>query len=271
MFKTAVSVVVVAAGLTAPRPTQSADVREGAVAYYDLTSIPSVRFGSFPEAWMVVTQSNSFSYVVVPSKYQQTPHRHSQEQFSLALGGSLDYSVDGATHHLGAHGAVLPPSNVTHGMSNDGDGSALVAEFQPVRRDDWLPPYPRRQSPTDPEAPLQADAEVTLDFGLASGSWQTMANGARRKSMSGRTIRATFWDLSAPGASAEITVQPSLNERFVFVIAGRLVAAVGKAQREVSAKVVMVLEPSARQVTLQSTGTAGTEVVVFEVLHAPRR
>lgn len=271
MFKTAVSVVVVAAGLTAFRPTQPLDVQADAVAYHDLTAIPSVRFGTFPEAWMIVTQSNSFSYVVVPSKYHQTPHRHSQEQFSLALGGSLDYSVAGVTHRLGAHGAVLPPSNVTHGMINDGDGPALVAEFQPVRRDDWLPPYPRRPPPTDPEAPLLADARVTLDFGLESGGWQTMASGARSKSMSGRTIRATFWDLSASGASADITAQPSLNERFVFVIAGRLMAAVGKAQREVAAKMVMVLAPSARQVTLQSQGTAGTEVVVFEVLQAPLR
>jgi quercetin dioxygenase-like cupin family protein len=271
MFKTAVSVVVVAVGLTVMRPTQNVDAEADGVAYHDLTAIPSVRFGSFPEAWMVVTQSNSFSYVVVPSKYHQTPHRHSQEQFSLALGGSLDYSVGGGTHRLGAHGAVLPPSNVTHGMSNDGDGPALVAEFQPVRRDDWLPPYPRRPSPTDPEAPLVPDAQVTLDFGLKASGWQTMANGARTKSMPGRTIRATFWDLSAAGASADITARRSLNERFVFVIGGRLMATVGEARRDVGAKMVMVVNPSARQVSLQSQGTAGTEVVVFEVLHAPLR
>ena len=264
MFRIVVCVVAIAAGLSGLRAAQPAVTEADGVTYHDLTATPSVRFGAFPEAWMVVTQSNSFSYVVVPPKYQQTPHRHPQEQFSLALGGSLGYMIGGVTHRLGGRGVVLPPSNVPHGMINDGDAPVIVAEFQPVRRDDWLPPYPRRPAPADAEAALQPDTKVTLDFGRESGGWQTMANGARSKSMAGKTIRATFLDLSAAGASVDITAQPSPNERFVFVISGKLTASVGKTQRDVGAKMVIVLEPSARQVRLQSHGMAGTEVVVFE-------
>ena len=130
-------------------PAQTAD----GVTFHDLDQMTGRGFGQFSELRAVVTDSSSFAHFVVPARYRQTPHHHDQEQFTLGLAGALDYTIGAVTLRLGGHGVGLPPSNVLHAMTNDGDTPATVVEFQPVRRLDWLPaaapqpPQPRSAEP----------------------------------------------------------------------------------------------------------------------------
>ena len=64
---------------------------------------------------------------------------------------------------------------------------------------------------------IPANARVTVDFDPASGEWAVVRTGARRKTLAGQTIRATFWDLSRAGASVDIAINPTSRERLVFV------------------------------------------------------
>ncbi len=255
----------IAAGLLAIQPAPIGAQQE-AVTYYDFTKMPGFPYGPFPEMWAVVTDSNSFAYGSVPTGYHQTPHHHNQEQFTLGVEGALDYSIAGIVHRIGPHGVGLPPSNVPHAMSNDSGQTVMMVEFQPVRRPEWLPPHspvpPQPQSPQPATAP--ADQPVTLDFGLSSGGWSAQPDGSRMKVFSGKTIRATFWDLSAAGASVDMSAQPSTGERFVYVLDGSLESLAGATRREVGKKSLIVLTPAAKGLRLRSLGKAQTEIVVFE-------
>ncbi len=265
MFRYAL--VVALAGLLAG---QTAPVRaqEQAVTYHDFTKLPSGPYGPYPELWSVVTASNSFAFGTVPNGYHQTPHHHNQEQFTLGVDGALDYSIGGVVHRIGPRRVGLPPSNVPHGMSNDSGQTVTMAEFQPVRRAEWLPPHapvpPQPQSPQP--AALSPTEQVTLDFGLSAADWKAQPGGARMKVLSGKTIRATFWDLSAAGASVDLTAQPSNGERFVYVLDGALASVVGATRREIAGRSLMVLTPAAKDVKLQSLGKPGTEIVVFDLI-----
>jgi quercetin dioxygenase-like cupin family protein len=257
------------AGLLA---VQAAPIRaqEEAVAYYDFTKTTGAPYGPFTEMRSVVTGSNSFAYATVPNGYHQPLHHHNQEQFTLGVEGALDYSIGGVVHRIGPHGVGLPPSNVRHGMSNDSGQPVRMVEFQAVRRAEWVPPHP--QVPPQPQSPqpaaLSPDQQVTLDFGLAASDWRAQPGGARMKVLSGKTIRATFWDLSAAGASVDLTAQPLTGERFVYVLDGALASVAGVSRREVGGKSLIVLTPAAKDVKLQSLGKAGTEIVVFDRIAA---
>jgi hypothetical protein len=140
-----------------------------------------------------------------------------------------------------------------------------MLEFQPVRREDWLPPHPQVRQPQSAEpVPLDRAEQVTVDYGLSSDGWRSEPTGARVKALVGRTIRANFWDLSAAHSMVNITAQSSANERFVFVLSGRLASQVGSSLCEIGARTAIVVSPSAREVQLQSLAAADTAVVVFE-------
>ncbi len=263
----AAAVTVVALLAIQPAPIGA---QQETVTYYDFSKVPGSPYGPFPETWAVVTDSNSFVYATVPSGYHQPAHYHNQEQFTLGVEGALDFSIGGIVHRIGPHGVGLPPSNVPHGMSNDSGQTVMMVEFQPVRRPEWLPPHP--QVPAQPQSPqpaaVSADQPVTLDFGLSVGGWTAQPGGARNKVFSGKTIRATFWDLSAAGASVDITAQPLTGERFVYVLDGALESVAGATRREVGKKSLIVLTPAAKDVRLRSLGRAQTEIVVFETIAA---
>ena len=236
------------------------------VTFHDLSTMKPWPYGPYPEARGVVTGASSLIIVVVPTGYKQTPHRHNQEQFSLGIGGTIDYNVGGTIRRLGSHGLGFMPSNVMHGMINESGEAALMMEFQPVRRPEWLPPHP--QVPPQPQSAepisLPAERQVTLDFDLSSGGWRTDRTGTRTKSLAGQMIQASFVDLSAPRSSMNLTEHPSTHERFVMVLSGRATARVASERRDVGREILMVLSPAASRVTLESVGRAGTEVVVFE-------
>jgi quercetin dioxygenase-like cupin family protein len=259
----AVLAVFTASTFSAARQTET-------VTFHDLASRPGHPYGRLTEARPVVTESNSVILAVVPPAYRQAPHHHRQEQFLVGLEGALEYDIGGVVHRLGSTRLALVPSNVPHGMVNEGPQPALVIEFQPVRRSEWLPPHPK--VPPQPQSPipgaLRKDQQVTLDFDLASEGWQRQSNGARFKDLAGETIRATFWDLSAPNASAELN--QSQHERFVYVLGGRASVLNETNKREVRAKMLMVVAPAAPRVLLSSVAQPGTELVVFERI-APER
>ena len=263
---------VLAAAVASLLAVQAAPIRAQAeaVTYHDFTRAPGAPYGPFTEMWAVVTRSNSFALATVPNGYHQPAHYHNQEQFTLGVEGALDYSIGGVVHRIGPHRVGLPPSNVPHGMSNDSGQAVLMAEFQAVRRAEWVPPHP--QVPPQPQSPqpaaLSPNEQLTLDWGLSSADWKAQPGGARMKVLSGKTIRATFWDLSAAGAFVDVTAQPSNGERFVYVLDGALASVVGATRREVAGRSLMVLTPGAKEVKLQSLGRAGTEVVVFELIAA---
>ena len=263
---------ILAAAVAGLLAVQAAPIRaQGeAVTYYDFTKITGTPYGPYPELWPVVTGSNSFAVATVPNGYHQPAHYHNQEQFTLGVEGALDYSIGGVVHRIGPHRVGLPPSNVPHGMSNDSGQAVLMAEFQAVRRAEWVPPHP--QVPPQPQSPqpaaLSPNEQLTLDWGLSAGDWKAQPGGARMKVLSGKTIRATFWDLSAAGASVDLTAPPLTGERFVYVIDGAAASVVGSTRREVGGKSLIVLTQAAKDVKLQSLGKAGTEIVVFDLIAA---
>src|SRR5215470_7555292 len=142
MFKYIVAADAVL-GVAALEAHALAQIQSEGVAYHDFTKTAGEPYGPYPMTWMVVTESNSLALAVVPSGFHQTPHYHDQEQFTLGVEGALDYSIGGVQHRIGPKGAGVPPSNVLHGMSNDSGQPVMMLEFQPVRRDDWLPPHPQ--------------------------------------------------------------------------------------------------------------------------------
>jgi quercetin dioxygenase-like cupin family protein len=236
------------------------------VTYHDMATIPPAPYGPYPDARAVLTDTSSVVLASVPAKWRQTPHHHNQEQITLGIGGALGYSIGGVTHQLGSHGAGLPRPNVEHGMSNDADQPASMMEYQPVLRAEWLPPHPQvPPQPQSPQAmPTPTDQQVTLDFDVLSDGWHVEKNGARVKTLTGKTIRANFWDLSKAGASVDLAEEPSLRERLAFVLNGRVSSAVGMIKRDIGREMLVEVRPSAKDVTLTSLGQGPALVVVFE-------
>lgn len=238
------------------------------VIYHDMAAIEKAPYGAFPELRTVVTDTSTIAIAMLAPKWHQTLHHHEQEQISLDLAGVLGFSLGGVSHQLSVNGAVLPPSNVEHGMSNEIDQPTIVLEYQPVRRLDLLPPHPPLvplpQSPTP--LPLPADRQVMIDFALASTGWQVDKSGARTKTLSGQTLRATFCDLSKAGASLDVTSRPSSRERLVFVLDGEVSSRVASAQRRVSREMLIEVRPSARDVQVTSRGSGPALVAMFEYI-----
>ena len=266
MRKFLIPAAAFAAGLALIHPQLILGAPTEPVTYHDVAAIPAAPYASYPGARAVLTDTSSVVIASVSPKWRQTPHHHNQEQFTLGLGGALDYSIGGVTHQLGSHGVGLPPSNVEHGMSNDSVQLAFVMEYQPVLRTEWLAPHP--QVPPQPQSPqpmaLPADQQATLDFDVSSSGWRVEKNGARVKALAGKTIRAIFWDLSKAGSSVNLTEQPSLRERLAFVLNGRVSSEVGAVKRDIGREMLVEIRPSAKDVTLSSLGQGPALVVVFE-------
>jgi hypothetical protein len=266
MRKLLITAVVLAAGLAVIHPEAIVGAPIEPVTYHDMAAIPPAPYGPYLDERPLLTDTSSVVLASVPAKWRQTPHHHNQEQITLGIGGALGYSIGGVTHQLGSHAAGLPPPNVEHAMRNDTDQLALMMEYQPVLRTEWLAPHPQvPPQPQSPEAmPIPADQQVTLDFDVLAGGWRVEKNGARVKTLAGKTIRAVFWDLSKAGSSVNPTEQPSLRERLAFVLNGRVSSEVGPVKRDIGPEMLMDIRPSAKDVTLSSLGRGPALVVVFE-------
>jgi hypothetical protein len=86
------------------------------------------------------------------------------------------------------------------------------------------------------------------------------------KSISGKTVRGVFWDLSQGGASVEATREPLARERLICVMSGRVSSRVDGTATDMSKDWLMVVRPAARNVVLTSTDTRNSVVFVFEPL-----
>lgn len=236
------------------------------VVFYDMATIAKAPYGPYPDARAVLTETCSIAIATLPPRWRQTRHHHTQEQVTIGRDGPLGYFIDGVLHELGPHGAGLPPPDVEHGMANDSDGPTVMLEYQPVLRREWLPPHP--QVPPQPQAPqvhhVPANAPVAIDFDTASGEWAVESTGARRKTLTGQTIRATFWDLSRAGASVDIAINPTSRERLVFVLNGHPTAETAEERRIVGPEMLIEVRPAARNVVLRSQQSEPSMIVVFD-------
>jgi len=237
----------------------------GDVVFHDMATIPRAPYGPYPDARAVLTETCSFVIATLPSRWRQTRHHHMQEQVTIGREGPLGYVIDGVLHELGPHGAGLPPPDVEHGMVNDSDGPAVVLEYQPVLRREWLPPHP--QVPPQPQAPqaqrIPTSAQVAIDFDTTSGGWVVASTGSRRKTLAGQTIRATFWDFSRTGASVDIAINPTSRERLVFVLNGHPTVESAEARRIAGPEMLIEVRPAARNVVLRSPSEPSM-IVVFD-------
>jgi quercetin dioxygenase-like cupin family protein len=233
------------------------------VTFYDFAKMPATPFGPM-QLRAVIAESNSVAVAEVPAGMRNPTHHHQHEQIWVGLTGSMDYSIGGVSHPLEPLTAAIPPSNVEHYFTNHGGGTAEILEFQPLRRPDWLPPYPAFKIAQSPEpVSLPPDQRVSTDFALSSSGWRTSA-GARSKSMTGRTVMVTFWDLSMPGASVNMGKEDARHERFAYVIEGPVEVAVGSNRRQVGARTLMAVAPTASRVQLRSTGQGHAILALFE-------
>jgi quercetin dioxygenase-like cupin family protein len=252
--------IVLGVGARAPRD-QTDDV-----VFYDMATIAKAPYGPYPDARAVLTETCSIAIATVPPRWRQTVHHHTQEQVTIGRGGPLGYLIDGIRHELSPHGAGLPPPDVEHGMVNDSDSATVMLEYQPVLRREWLPPHP--QVAPQPQAPqaqhIPANAVVSIDVGTASGGWTVASTGARRKTLTGQTISATFWDLSRAGASVDIAVNPTARERLVFVLDGHATAETAEAHRIAGPEMLIEVRPSARNFVLRSQQSEPSMIVVFD-------
>jgi quercetin dioxygenase-like cupin family protein len=256
--------IVLGFGARTP-PSQPPD----AVVFHDMATIPKAPYGPYPDARAVLTDTCSVVIATLPRRWRQTPHHHVQEQVTIGREGAAGYAIDGILHELGPHGAGLPPPDVQHGMVNDSDDPAVILEYQPVLRREWLPPHP--QVPPQPQAPqaqhISSSVPVTIDFDIASSGWIADKAGARRKTLAGQTIRATFWDLSRTGAWFDAAASPTSRERIVFVLNGRATVETANARQIVGPEMMIEVRPSARHVVLRSQQSEPPLIVVFDTSH----
>ena len=236
------------------------------VVFHDMATIARAPYGPYPDARAVLTETSSIAIATVPPRWRQTVHHHTQEQVTIGRGGPLGYVIDGIRHELSPHRAGLPPPDVEHGMVNDSDDAAVMLEYQPVLRREWLPPHP--QVPPQPQAPqaqhVSSSVPVTIDFDIASSGWIVDKAGARHKTLGGHTIRATFWDLSRAGAWFDVAANPTSRERIVFVLNGRAAADLAKMRQIVGTEMMIEVRPTARHLVLRSQQSEPSLMVVID-------
>jgi quercetin dioxygenase-like cupin family protein len=234
------------------------------LTFHDLSTMARHPLGRM-QARGAMGQTGSIMMTELPPGLKTTPHHHHQEQMMLGLAGGMHYQMAGKPYPLGRLTAAIALANVEHGNINETTEPATCIEFQAVLRPDWFPPHPRRPREGAP-APIAIPAgrTVTEEFSGSTG-WRTGSTGARSKSLSGDTIRVTLWDLAAATAPVDLTAGPAV-ERFVFVIDGQASIAEGTNQRAIAKDMLVIVSPSAKNVTLRSIAKGNALLAVFESL-----
>ena len=59
--------------------------------------------------------------VVTPNQATHPPHKHQEDEFFFILEGTAKFYLDGKTKVVGPYTSLYCPSDVEHGLSNDGD------------------------------------------------------------------------------------------------------------------------------------------------------
>jgi mannose-6-phosphate isomerase-like protein (cupin superfamily) len=235
------------------------------VTYHDLSAMATWPLGNM-QVKGATGQSGSFAIAQMPPGVRGRTgngHHHMQEQIVIGLSGSPIIGIDGVAYRVGTYGAVVTPPNAEHFNINGlTTGPSTFIEFQPVLRSDWFPPHKPYTAPRSPvPAPVSSDERVFEDFDSASGGWRSESNGSRSKTLSGRNIRLTVWDLSMAKSSADLRPQ---SEQFIYVLEGYAEMIVGSARREITPQMLAVVSPAAKDIRLRSVGKGRTLVALFE-------
>ncbi len=235
------------------------------LTFHDLSTMARHPLGRM-QARGAMGQTGSIMVTELPPGLKTTPHHHHQEQMMLGLAGGMHYQMAGKPYPLGRLTAAIALPNVEHGNINETSAQATCIEFQPVLRPDWFPPHPRRAREGAP-APvaIPEGRKVTEDFSAGAG-WRAESGGARSKSLSGDTMRLTLWDLSAASAPVNLHSGPAV-ERFIFVIDGQASIAEGTNQRAIGKEMLVIVSPTAKNMTLSAVKKGSALLAVFESLN----
>ena len=234
----------------------------GGVIFHSFESIPFQARGRM-QLKAVVTDEGSIGLAEVPAGAIQAGHRHQQEQAVVVVSGAIQYSISEQLHKIGLHGGALPPSNSQHFYTNINDGPSRFIEYQPVRRHDWIPPFPANQSAQSAEPVAVApDKTVARDLSLSSGGWARLMNtGARVKSLPGETILLRMIDLSANNASLDMTASGG-RAWFLYVLEGEAQFSAGKTSRKIGRDTVVQIA-NGQVFTLRSPKNGPSLIAAF--------
>lgn len=233
------------------------------LTFHDLRTIaPTVRGAA--TFWPVVTATGSLFTGEMAEAFNQAPHHHEQEQVTFSLSGTFDVTIDGVPNRLPALNAVIIPSNVPHFMTNKSGARARLLEYQPVARHDWLAVAAKIPPPTAPPAVLGHAQLLAVDLSPGSSGWTAANNGARVKTLAGKTIRIRMFDVSGRTASVDITAGEPRVQRFLYVFQGHATIASRSTKYRIDPEMYVELAPSADDVVLSSTAGESTIVAVFE-------
>ena len=173
----------------------------------------------------------------------------------------MEFATDGVTRRLDQYGAAIPPANAPHNYVTAAGGPATFIEYQPVRRDDWMPPYPPNKSAqsADP-VPVPSGRVVTRDLSPNSDGWTT-SGVARTKELAGDQIKIVMMELKGRG-TIEVPAAAA-GTQFVHVIAGNPTVAAGALRRELAPHFVVEMKSGARPIRLEPPQTGSALLAIF--------
>jgi hypothetical protein len=238
-----------------------ASAQDGGVVIHDLASAPFHTRGAL-QLKGVITDDGSIAVAVARGGVTQAGHNHAQEQVVMPIEVAMDFSVAGVVHRLDQYGAAIPPSDAHHFYATAAGGPATFIEYQPVRRDDWAPPFPPNASVRSPEPKSlpSGRVEVTRDLSPRSSGW-SVSGVARTKEFAGDQIKVVMIELSGRG-TIEIPAAAT-GRQFVYVITGKPSISAGTVQRELGAHTVVEMNRSARSIRLEPPREGQALVAVF--------
>ena len=237
--------------------------QDSGVIIHDLASAPfqSRTPGAAVQIKAVLTDDGSVGIALARGGVAQAPHRHGQEQVVLPLEAPMEFSTDGVTRRLEQYGAAIPPANAQHNYVTAAGGPATFIEYQPVRRDDWMPPYPPNKSAQSPEpVPVPSGRVVTRDLSPHSDGWTT-SGVARSKELVGDQIKIVMMELKGRG-SIEVPAAAA-GTQFVHVIVGNPTVAAGSLRRELAPHFVVEMKNAARPIRLEPPREDSALIAIF--------
>lgn len=230
------------------------------VIVHDLAAIAFNVRGSL-QLKSVVTEDGSIGLAVARAGVTQAGHHHEQEQVVLPIDVAMEFSIAGVAHPLPPFSAAIPPSNTRHFYVTAPGEPATFIEYQPVRRDDWQPPFPPNKSALSPQPlPLPPGRTVTRDLSAGSPGW-SVSGVARTKEFAGDQIKVVMFELKGRGTIR--VPAAAAGRQFVYVLTGAPSLAVGPASRELAPHAVIEMRSSARPIVLAPPRDGTSMVAVF--------
>ena len=79
------------------------------------------------------TTSTSMALSTVGTGAGAPLHTHEADELIVILKGSLEVSIEGEVHQVGADHTIVVPPNVPHGFTNKGSDDAWILGFFPIQ------------------------------------------------------------------------------------------------------------------------------------------